>query len=83
MKKFLVTGGDGFIGSAVCEMLLNMGVNVVLLDNRSRSRKFAKKKLYFCKNVLYEKCLSIFTSLLPYTYCIYCNDVFYYFGHYW
>ena len=46
MKNFLVTGGDGFIGSAVCEMLLNMGVNVVSLDNRSRSRKFAKKKLY-------------------------------------
>ena len=40
MKKFLVTGGDGFIGSAVCEMLLNAGINVVSLDNRSRSRKF-------------------------------------------
>ena len=46
MKKFLVTGGDGFIGSAVCEMLLNAGINVVSLDNRSRSRKFTKKKLY-------------------------------------
>ncbi len=46
MKKFLVTGGDGFIGSAICEMLLNMGINVVSLDNRSRSRKFPKTKLY-------------------------------------
>jgi nucleoside-diphosphate-sugar epimerase len=45
MKKFLVTGGDGFIGSAVCEMLLNLGNNVVSLDNRSRPRKF-EKKLY-------------------------------------
>ena len=46
MKKFLVTGGDGFIGSAICKMLLNMGIKVISLDNRSRNRKFENEKLY-------------------------------------
>ncbi len=46
MKKFLVTGGDGFIGTKICEMLSNNGIQVVSLDNRSRSRKFRRNKLY-------------------------------------
>ncbi len=50
MKKFLVTGGDGFIGSAICKMLLNMGFKVISLDNRSRNRKFENKKLYTSLN---------------------------------
>ena len=33
MKKFLVTGGAGFIGSHLCEKLLNQGHSVVCLDN--------------------------------------------------
>jgi UDP-glucuronate decarboxylase len=32
-KKILVTGGAGFIGSHLCEKLLNMGHEVVCLDN--------------------------------------------------
>ena len=40
MKKYLVTGGDGFIGSAVCSMLANSGFKVTSLDNRYRKRKF-------------------------------------------
>lgn len=46
MKKFLITGGDGFIGSAICEMLSNMGVDVTSLDNRSRTKKFLKTNKY-------------------------------------
>jgi UDP-glucuronate decarboxylase len=33
MKHILVTGGAGFIGSHLCERLLNMGHEVVCLDN--------------------------------------------------
>ncbi|HPX75439.1 MAG TPA: SDR family oxidoreductase [Bacteroidales bacterium] len=33
MKKILVTGGAGFIGSHLCERLLNEGNEVVCLDN--------------------------------------------------
>lgn len=33
MKKILVTGGSGFIGSHLCEYLLNRGDEVICLDN--------------------------------------------------
>lgn len=33
MKKILVTGGAGFIGSHLCEKLLNLGHEVICLDN--------------------------------------------------
>ena len=33
MKRILITGGAGFIGSHLCEKLLNMGHEVVCLDN--------------------------------------------------
>ncbi len=33
MKKILVTGGGGFIGSHLCEKLLNDGNSVICLDN--------------------------------------------------
>ena len=33
MKKYLVTGGAGFIGYHLCEKLLNMGHYVTCLDN--------------------------------------------------
>lgn len=34
-KNILVTGGAGFIGSNLCEELLNLGANVTCLDNFS------------------------------------------------
>lgn len=33
MKKILVTGGAGFIGSHLCERLVNEGHDVICLDN--------------------------------------------------
>lgn len=39
MKKILVTGGAGFIGSHLCERLLNEGNEVICLDNFSSGSK--------------------------------------------
>ena len=36
---FLVTGGAGFIGSNLCETILNMGYRVRCLDNLSTGRQ--------------------------------------------
>jgi len=33
MTKILVTGGAGFIGSHLCERLINAGEEVICLDN--------------------------------------------------
>jgi UDP-N-acetylglucosamine/UDP-N-acetylgalactosamine 4-epimerase len=38
-KKILVTGGAGFIGSNICEVLLNMNNKVICLDNFSTGNK--------------------------------------------
>ena len=33
MKTYLVTGGAGFIGSNLCDYLINKGHNVIAIDN--------------------------------------------------
>ena len=37
-KKILVTGGSGFIGSAITKYLVSCGHKVVVFDNNSRGR---------------------------------------------
>ena len=39
MKRILVTGGAGFIGSHLCERLLDRGDEVICLDNFFTGRK--------------------------------------------
>lgn len=39
MKRILITGGAGFIGSHLCERLLNEGNEVICLDNYFSGRK--------------------------------------------
>jgi UDP-glucose 4-epimerase len=39
MKKVLVTGGAGFIGSHLVDQLINMGINVTIIDNLSTGKK--------------------------------------------
>ena len=39
MKKILVTGGAGFLGSHLCEKLLELDNYVICLDNYYTGRK--------------------------------------------
>lgn len=43
MKRILVTGGSGFVGSYLCERLLNEGNVVICLDNYFTGNK----KIYY------------------------------------
>ncbi|MFD1079929.1 NAD-dependent epimerase/dehydratase family protein, partial [Longispora fulva] len=38
-KKILVTGGAGFIGSNLCEALLNLNAEVICLDNFATGKR--------------------------------------------
>lgn len=38
-SKFLITGGAGFLGSHMCDLLLTKGAKVVCLDNLSNGKK--------------------------------------------
>ena len=38
-KKYLITGGLGFIGSAIANHLIKKGNKVVILDDLSRGKK--------------------------------------------
>jgi len=39
MKKILITGGAGYIGSHVCRLLINKGYDIVVIDNLSKGKK--------------------------------------------
>ena len=41
--KILVTGGAGYIGSTVCNLLLDCGHEVNILDNLSTGKKSGRK----------------------------------------
>lgn len=43
-KKILVTGGTGFIGSAICNFFSNKGYHLTILDNNSRGKSNRIKK---------------------------------------
>lgn len=52
MKKILVTGGAGFLGSHLCERLLNEGNEVICLDNFFTGSK--KNILHLLDNPFFE-----------------------------
>lgn len=64
-KKILVTGGAGFIGSNLCDKLLELGANVLCLDNYLTGYKENLKAALLHKNFLliegdiqnYDTCL--------------------------
>ena len=51
-KKVLVTGGAGFLGSHLCEKLLNQGHEVVCLDNYFTGQK--QNVVHLLKNPFFE-----------------------------
>ena len=56
-NKILVTGGGGFIGSNLCEVLLKKGNKVVCLDN------FATGKREISKNFLMMQILLLLREI--------------------
>lgn len=52
MKKILVTGGAGFLGSHLCERLLNEGNEVICLDNYFTGQK--KNIIHLLDNPYFE-----------------------------
>ena len=58
-KTFLVTGGTGFIGSNICELLIKANHNVKVFDNNSRGSiskiKKIKEKIKFIKGDIRSK----------------------------
>ncbi len=44
-KTFLVTGGTGFIGSNICELLVKANHKVKIFDNNSRGSMNKIKKI--------------------------------------
>ncbi len=58
-KNILVTGGSGFIGSAIVKYLVKKKYNVVVFDNNSRGRsrriKDVNKKISFIKGDIRDK----------------------------
>jgi len=58
-KKFLVTGGTGFIGSNISSLLVKNNHDVKIFDNNSRGSVFKikkiKKKIKYNKEVITNK----------------------------
>jgi len=55
MKKILVTGGAGFIGSHLCKFLLEKGEKVTCLDNLLTGSKKNIEKLFSNENFYFSK----------------------------
>jgi len=62
-KKVLVTGGAGFIGSHLCELLIELGANITIIDDLSTGslnniNKFKDQITFIQKSILdYDACL--------------------------
>ena len=63
MKRILVTGGAGFIGSHTCVCLLENGYEICILDSLSNSdinSLYKIKKIFSRKNINYDNKLNFF-----------------------
>lgn len=55
-RKFIVTGGAGFLGSHMCDFLLACGAKVVCVDDLSNGRLANTRHLRGSKNFKFYKC---------------------------
>ena len=55
MKKILVTGGAGFIGSNLVEKLLKSNYNVIVIDDLSTGKYLNIKNFLLNKNFIFFK----------------------------
>lgn len=72
MAKILVTGGAGFVGSNLCERLLNMGHEVVSIDNY-----FTGSKANHVDGVTYHDLDTLYINMLGFK-----PDIIYHLGEY-
>ena len=66
-KKFLITGGAGFIGSYMTNSLIEKGADVVVVDNLSTGRKenLNSKAKFYEMNITDSKIKSVFEKEKP------------------
>jgi len=66
MKKILVTGGAGFLGSHLCDRLVSQGHHVLAVDNYFTGSKYNIEHLLDCKNfeiIRQDICLPLYVEV--------------------
>lgn len=65
MKKIIVTGGSGFIGSNLINQLLKKGCQIVQIDLKTTNNPTINNLLYYADINDFEKIIPIFRSFEP------------------
>lgn len=67
MKKILITGGAGFIGSHLVDILINKGFKVIVVDNLSNGKKenINKKAKFYKLDILSSGIRDVFQKEKP------------------
>src|SRR3989338_2894952 len=66
MKKVLLTGGAGFIGSHIADLLINRGYSLAIVDNLSTGKaEYLNPKAIFYKRDITENLTDIFEKEKP------------------
>ena len=55
IQRILVTGGAGFLGSHLCERLVEAGHDVICLDNFSRAKN--RMSCTYLRNLILSYCV--------------------------
>ena len=85
MQTILVTGGTGFIGSAICKLLLKKGYRVTIYDDNSRGKlnkiHVLKNKIKFIKGDIrnYKKLNKAFSNVDAVIHLAYVNGTKYFY----
>ena len=66
MKKILVTGGAGFIGSHLCKKLIDAGNDVLCIDNYFTGTKKNISELFdspYCEMMRHDICFPLYVEV--------------------